>query len=123
MLKIMDKVELKDETAILPNPCYVPCGLELNKIYNESNLDTMKRMPDNFVDLTVTSPPYDGLRSYNGYSFPFEDIAKELYRITKQGGVLVWVVSDATTNGTVSLTSFYWIYAKIVGNVYETVSA
>lgn len=94
------------ETAILPMQCYVPCGLELNKIYNESNLDTMKRMPDNFVDLTVTSPPYDNLRDYKGYSFPFEDIAKELYRVTKQGGVVVWVVSDATINGSESLTSF-----------------
>ena len=83
------------ETAILPMQCYVPCGLELNKIYNESNLDTMKRMPDNFVDLTVTSPPYDNLRDYKGYSFPFEEIAKELFRVTKQGGVVVWVVGDA----------------------------
>ena len=94
------------ETAILPMQCYVPCGLELNKIYNESNLDTMKRMPDNFVDLTVTSPPYDNLREYKGYSFPFEDIAKELFRVTKKGGVLVWVVGDATINGSESLTSF-----------------
>ena len=68
--------------------------MEVNKIYNESNLDTMAKMPDCFVDLVVTSPPYDGLRTYNGYSFPFEDIAKELYRITKEGGVLVWVVGD-----------------------------
>ena len=73
--------------------------LSLNKIYCESNLDTMAKMPDNFIDLTVTSPPYDGLREYNGYSFPFEDIAKELYRVTKQGGVVVWVVGDATING------------------------
>ena len=94
------------ETAILPMQCCVQYGLELNKIYNESNLDTMKRMPDNFVDLTVTSPPYDNLREYKGYSFPFEDIAKELYRVTKQGGVLVWVVSDATNNGSESGTSF-----------------
>jgi len=100
------KVENSTDTTIAAIPCYVPCGLELNKIYNESNLDTMKRMPDNFVDLTVTSPPYDGLRTYNGYSFPFEEIAQELYRVTKQGGVLVWVVSDATTNGTESGTSF-----------------
>ena len=63
-------VEHSNETAITPSPCYVPCGLEMNRIYNESNLDTMKRMPDNFVDLTVTSPHYDGLRTYNGY-FPF----------------------------------------------------
>ena len=73
--------------------------MELNKIYNENCLDTMKRMPDNFIDLTVTSPPYDNLRDYKGYCFPFEDIAKELYRVTKQGGVVVWVVNDATING------------------------
>jgi site-specific DNA-methyltransferase (adenine-specific) len=73
--------------------------ISLNKIYCESNLDTMAKMPENFIDLTVTSPPYDGLREYNGYSFPFEDIAKELYRVTKQGGVVVWVVGDATING------------------------
>ena len=80
--------------------------MEINKIYNENCIDTMARMPDNFIDLTVTSPPYDGLRSYNGYSFPFEDIAKELYRVTKQGGVVVWVVSDATKDGTETGTSF-----------------
>lgn len=63
-------------------------------------------MPDNFVDLTVTSPPYDGLRTYNGYSFPFEEIAQELYRVTKQGGVLVWIVGDAVVDGGESGTSF-----------------
>ena len=73
--------------------------MEINKIYCENNLDTMKRMPDNFIDLTVTSPPYDNLRDYKGYSFDFEAIAKELYRVTKQGGVVVWVVGDATING------------------------
>lgn len=80
--------------------------MEINKIYNENCLETMAKMPDNFIDLTVTSPPYDDLRNYNGYSFPFEDIANELYRITKQGGVVVWVVGDATKNGCESLTSF-----------------
>ena len=80
--------------------------MEVNKIYNESNLETMARMPDGFIDLTVTSPPYDGLRTYNGYSFPFEEIAKELYRVTKEGGVVVWVVGDSTINGSESLTSF-----------------
>ena len=99
-------VEHSTETAITPNHCYVPCGLELNKIYNESNLETMKRMPDNFVDLTVTSPPYDNLRDYKGYSFPFEEIAKELYRVTKEGGVVVWVVGDAVIDGGESGTSF-----------------
>ena len=61
--------------------------IEINKNYNESNLETMAKMPDCFVDLTVTSPPYDNLRDYNGYSFDFEAVAKELYRVTKQCGV------------------------------------
>ena len=80
--------------------------MELNKIYNESNLDTMARMPDNFIDLTVTSPPYDNLRTYNGYCFDFENVAKELFRVTKQGGVVVWVVSDGTIEGGETGTSF-----------------
>jgi DNA modification methylase len=49
----------------------------------------MARMPDEFVDLSVTSPPYDNLRDYKGYSFSFEKIAKELFRVTKKGGVVV----------------------------------
>lgn len=80
--------------------------MKINKLYAENCLDTMARMPDNFIDLTVTSPPYDDLREYNGYSFDFEPIARELYRVTKQGGVVVWVVSDATKNGSESGTSF-----------------
>ena len=80
--------------------------MKVNKIYNESNLETMARMTNNFIDLTVTSPPYDNLRDYHGYSFPFEDIAKELFRVTKEGGVLVWVVSDATIEGNETGTSF-----------------
>lgn len=80
--------------------------MEINKNYNENCLDTMARMEDNFIDLTVTSPPYDGLRTYNGYSFDFESIAKELYRITKEGGVVVWIVGDATKDGSETGTSF-----------------
>ena len=80
--------------------------IEINKIYNENCLDTMKCMPDNFIDLTVTSPPYDNLRDYKGYTFPFEEIAKELYRITKEGGILVWVVNDSVIQGSETLNSF-----------------
>lgn len=96
--------------------------MEVNKIYNENCLDTMKRMPDNFIDLTVTSPPYDNLRDYKGYSFPFEDIAKELYRITKEGGVVVWVVGDATIKGSETGTSFKQaLYFKELGfNLHDT---
>jgi DNA modification methylase len=78
--------------------------IELNKIYIENCLETMKRMPDNFVDLVLTSPPYDNLREYEGYVFDFEGIAKELYRITKTA--LVWVVGDATIKGSETGTSF-----------------
>jgi len=78
----------------------------LNKIHVENCLDTMKRMPNEFVDLVVTSPPYDNLRTYNGYSFDFESIAAELFRVTKWGGVVVWVVGDATVNGSETGTSF-----------------
>ena len=73
--------------------------MELNKIYNENCLDTMKRMPDCFIDLTVTSPPYDNLREYKGFSFPFGDIAKELFRVTKEGGIVVMVIQDQTIDG------------------------
>jgi len=56
--------------------------------------------------LVVTSPPYDNLRKYKGFSFDFENTAKELYRVLKDGGVVVWVVSDQTINGSESGTSF-----------------
>tara|TARA_R110002049_G_scaffold1363_1_gene10650 strand:- start:60 stop:818 length:759 start_codon:yes stop_codon:yes gene_type:complete len=78
----------------------------INKTHNENCLDTMARMKDNFIDLTITSPPYDNLRKYNGYSFDFESIAKELYRTTKEGGVVVWVIGDGTKNGSESGSSF-----------------
>lgn len=80
--------------------------MKLNRVYNENCLDTMRKMSDSFIDLVVTSPPYDGLRDYNGFSFPFEDIAKELYRVTKEGGVVVWIVGDATIDGSETGTSF-----------------
>jgi DNA modification methylase len=54
----------------------------------------------------VTSPPYDNLREYNGYVFPFTSVAHQLYRVTKEGGVVVWVVNDATINGSETGTSF-----------------
>lgn len=96
--------------------------MEINKIYNENCLDTMVKMPDNLIDLTVTSPPYDGMRTYNGYSFPFEDIAKELFRITRQGGVVVWVVGDATVKGSETGTSFRQaLYFKEIGfDLFDT---
>ena len=80
--------------------------IELNKIYNEDCLEGMKRIPDCSIDLTVTSPPYDDLRKYNGFSWDFEGVAQELFRVTKVGGVVVWVVGDATVKGSETGTSF-----------------
>lgn len=100
-------------------------NLKLNQIYNENCLDTMARMQNNFIDLTVTSPPYDNLRNYSGNPFPFEDfklIAKELYRVTKKGGVVVWVVGDQTIKGDETGTSFKQaLYFKEIGfNLFDT---
>jgi len=96
--------------------------LELNKIYNMDCLEGMKLLDDKSIDLTVTSPPYDNLRTYNGFTFDFEGIAKELYRVTKQGGVVVWVVGDATINGSETGTSFKQaLYFKEIGfNLHDT---
>jgi len=64
------------------------------------------KMRPGTVSLTVTSPPYDNLRNYQGYRFPFEDIAKQLFRVTKKGGVVVWVVGDKVVKGDRTMTSF-----------------
>ena len=90
--------------------------MKINTYYNEDCLDTMKKMPDNFIDLVITSPPYDDLRTYDGYSFDFENTAKSLYRIMKTGGVIVWIVSDQTKDNDESGTSFRQVlYFKKIG--------
>lgn len=85
-------------------------------------LEVMKQMPDKCVDLVLTSPPYDNLRDYQGYTFNFEGIANELFRIIKEGGVVVWVVGDAVINGSESGTSFKQaLYFKEIGfNLHDT---
>lgn len=75
-------------------------------LFNENCLDTMNKMQSDSIDLVVTSPPYDNLRHYNGYSFDFASISKELVRVIKPGGVIVWVVGDQTIKGSESGTSF-----------------
>ena len=75
-------------------------------LYLGDCLEVMATMPADSIDLTVTSPPYDNLRTYNGFTFDFEGIARELYRVTKPGGVVVWVVADATIKGSETGTSF-----------------
>lgn len=81
-------------------------SIEHDTIYAEDCLETMSRMPDSSIDFVLTSPPYDDLRKYNGFSFEFEKVAQELYRVLKETGSLVWVIGDATKNGSESGTSF-----------------
>jgi site-specific DNA-methyltransferase (adenine-specific) len=94
----------------------------MNTLHLGNCLEVMKSLPSQSIDLTVTSPPYDNLRSYNGYIFDFEGIAKELYRVTKDGGVVVWIVGDATVNGSETGTSFKQaLYFKEIGfNLHDT---
>ena len=94
----------------------------LNKIHNMDCVEGMKLLPDNSVDLTITSPPYDDLRTYNGFSWNFEQTAQELYRVTKTGGVVVWIVNDKTDKGDETGTSFRQaLYFKECGfNLHDT---
>lgn len=90
-------------------------------------LDLLRDLSDGSIDLTVTSPPYDNLRTYNGnidqWSFEkFKEIAKELYRVTVNGGVVVWIVADATIKGSETGSSFRQaLYFKECGfNLHDT---
>ena len=96
--------------------------LPLNQIIQGDCLEVLRGFPDKSVDLVLTSPPYDNLREYKGYTFNFEGIAKELYRVVKDGGVIVWVVNDATINGSETGTSFNQaLYFKEIGfNLHDT---
>lgn len=94
----------------------------INKIIEGNCVEVMKNFDSNSIDLTITSPPYDNLRNYNGYTFPFLQIASELFRITKEGGVVVWVIGDATINGSETGTSFEQAleFKKIGFNLHDT---
>ena len=93
-----------------------------NKIIQGDCLYVMKNFANGSVDMVLTSPPYDNLRTYKGFIFEFESIAKELYRVTKDGGVVVWVVNDATVSGTETGTSFTQalFFKKIGFNLHDT---
>lgn len=94
----------------------------INKIHNMDCVEGMRMLPDDCIDLTVTSPPYDNLRTYNGFTWDFEAVAKELYRVTKQGGVVVWIVSDATVKGSETGTSYRQAlrFMEIGFNLHDT---
>lgn len=94
----------------------------INTITTGNCVELMKQMPDNSVDMCITSPPYDNLRTYKGYTFPFDEIATQLFRIIKEGGIVVWVVNDATINGSETGTSFKQAlrFKEIGFNIHDT---
>lgn len=99
----------------------------MHLIDNSDCLETLKTFSKECIDLTITSPPYDDLRTYNSslaWNFEvFKSIAEELYRVTKPGGVVVWVIGDKTKNGGKSLTSFKQaLYFQEIGfNMYDVI--
>jgi site-specific DNA-methyltransferase (adenine-specific) len=83
--------------------------LETNKIYCKDCVDGMRELDSGCVDLIVTSPPYDSLRTYNGFNFDDStqiQIMNQMFRVLKDGGVVVWVVGDGTVDGSETGTSF-----------------
>ena len=103
-------------TEPLPNAQF------LNRVILGNCLGVLGEIESNSIDLIVTSPPYDGLRDYHGYVFNFHGIAAELYRVTKKGGVVVWVVGDQTIKGSETGTSFRQaLFFKELGfNLHDT---
>jgi len=80
--------------------------LPLNKILCGDAVEILKKIPPNSVDLVVTSPPYDDIRTYNGFSLNLPAVGKELNRILKEGGIAAMVIQDSTRNFGKTLTSF-----------------
>jgi len=94
----------------------------LNKIINDDCIKILDQLSENSIDLVITSPPYDNLRSYKGYKFEFEKIAKLLFKVIKPGGIVVWVVGDATISGSETGTSFKQaLFFQSIGfNLHDT---
>jgi len=79
----------------------------LNQVLHGNCVEVLdKQLPENYVDMVVSSPPYDNLRTYKGFKFNHQDIIKSLYRVMKPGGIVVWVVGDSVIEGSETGTSF-----------------
>ena len=105
----------------------------INTVFHGDAVEVLKEIPSDSIDLTVTSPPYDNLRTYKGkikddikfddyFSFPFVEMAQELFRVTKDGGIVVWVVNDQIVNGGESGNSFRQAlkFQEIGFKIYDT---
>lgn len=88
-------------------------NLEINKIYCESNADTMSRMNDNYIDLILTSPPYNIIRPNSkdrGYDLYKDGMNNEEYiewtlkmfcdfnRVLKKNGIILYNMSYGSEN-------------------------
>lgn len=97
-------------------------SLPLDQIICGDNCEVMRQMPSESIDLVVTSPPYDDLRTYGGHSWDFYGVAWNLKRLLKPGGVVVWVVGDRVIEGSETLSSLLQaIHFKSIGlRVHDT---
>lgn len=100
----------------------MPTQRYLNRLQAGDCADLLQQLDEDSIDLVVTSPPYDNLRNYKGFAFEFEEIASQLKRVIKPGGVIVWVVADATVEGSETGTSFRQAlhFQKIGLNLHDT---
>ena len=80
--------------------------LDIDQFITSDNVEYLKKLPDNCVDLVVTSPPYDDLRDYKGYNLSLHNVGEQIYRVLKPGGICVLVIQDSTKNFGKSLTTF-----------------
>jgi DNA modification methylase len=96
-METTSKLEQRSGSGLHALPCCLSSFLD--RVICGDNCETLAAMPAESVDLVVTSPPYDDLRTYGGHSWHFPQCAKELARVLKPGGVIVWVVADKTVNG------------------------
>jgi site-specific DNA-methyltransferase (adenine-specific) len=111
-------------TTELPTTCgaAVRSSDWLGRIVCGDNTEVLSGFPAECVDLVVTSPPYDDLRTYGGHSWNFETLAAQLVRVLKPGGVIVWVVNDATVDGSETGTSMrQYLHFQTLGlNLHDT---
>ena len=97
----------------------------MNSLYIGNSIDILKNIKEESIDMVITSPPYDNLRSYSNCKWDFEvfkEVANGLSRVLKKGGVIVWVVGDQTIKGTESGSSFIQaLYFKEIGlRIHDT---
>lgn len=85
----------------------------ISQMFEGDCVEKMKNIPDCSIDLTVTSPPYSDIREYKGFSWNVVDVAKELFRVTKSGGIVVWVIGDKVRNGSEEMTPFHHAFTFV----------